>query len=269
MRSSRFLVFVNRPIILLGIYIFLSAMLMNFSDAPSLSGIRWTVLRIIGVIDSIKMDLAWHENLEKENELLKKENFQLHITNQKLREMVLENNRLKEMLALREDSQYEYIIARVISSGTEKGVNTLVLNSGTLDSVKKNMAVINADGLVGKIIAVSNRESVVQLLMDHDCWVGARLQNSREIGIVGWDGNAWLNMHYIPKNIPVEEGELVITSGLSEIYPPDLKIGLVADFKESEGDLFKKIQVTPAVNFNSIEEVFIIRTEIPENSASE
>jgi rod shape-determining protein MreC len=105
--------------------------------------------------------------------------------------------------------------------------------------------------------------------MDHDCWVGARLQNSREVGIVGWNGNVWLDLHYIPKNIPVRIGELVITSGLSEIYPPELKIGVVVDIEESEGELFKKVQVTPAVNFNSIEEVFIIRTETPENPVSE
>jgi rod shape-determining protein MreC len=269
MRSSRFLGFVNRPIVLLSIYIFLSAMLMNFSDAASLRGIRWTVLRIIGMFDSIQMDLAWRENLAQENELLKQENFQLHITNQKLREMVLENSRLKELLAFRNESQYEYITARVIATGTEKGVNTLILNIGTRDNVEKNMAVVNADGLVGKIIAVGSRESIVQLLMDHDCWVGARLQNSREVGIVGWDGNVWLNLHYIPKNIPVRIGELVITSGLSEIYPPELKIGVVVDIEESEGELFKKVQVTPAVNFNSIEEVFIIRTETPENPVSE
>jgi rod shape-determining protein MreC len=269
MRSSRFLGFVNRPIVLLSIYIFLSAMLMNFSDDASLRGVRWMVLRVVGIIDAVKMDLAWRENLEKENEQLKKENFQLHITNQKLREVVVENTRLKKMLALKEESQYDYIIARVIATGTEKGVNTLILNAGTQDSVKINMAVVNADGLIGKIIAVSSGESVVQLLKDHDCWVGARLQNSREIGIVGWDGSAWLNLQYIPKNIPVKQGELVITSGLSEIYPPGLKIGIVADSKDSEGDLFKKIQVTPAVKFNSIEEVFIIKTEISENTASE
>lgn len=261
MRSSRFLAFINKPFALLGIYIFFSVMLMNFSDTASLRGIRWAVLRTVGIIDSFKAELAWRKNMEAENEALKRENFKLHIANQKLREIVLENARLKEMLALEPDNNYKYIAARIIATGTENGINTRILNVGEQDSVSENMAVVNADGLVGKIIEVGKKESVVQLLMDHDCWVGVRLQKSREMGIVGWDGNPWLNLHYIPKNIPIEVGELVLTSGMSRIYPADLKVGLISKIDEDENEMFQKIWVKPAVNFNSIEEVFVIRTE--------
>ena len=269
MRSSRFLAFINKPFALLGIYIFFSAVLMNFSDTASLWGIRWAVLRAVGVIDSFKMEFAWRENLETENEALKKENFELHIANQKLREIVLENSRLKEMLELKPEDKLKYITARVIANGTENGINTRILNVGEQDSVRENMAVVNADGLVGKIIEVGIKESVVQLLMDHDCWVGVRLQKSREMGIVGWDGNPWLNLHYIPKNIPLKKGELVLTSGMSRIYPPGLKVGLVSDINEDENEMFQKIRVKPAVNFNSLEEVFVIRTERAEKPVTE
>lgn len=269
MRSSRFLAFINKPFALLGIYIFLSAVLMNFSDTASLRGIRWAVLRTAGIIDSFKAEFTWRKNLEAENEALKRENFELHIANQKLREIVLENARLKEMLDLKPDSSYKFIAAQVIATGTDNGINTRILNVGEQDSVGENMAVVNADGLVGKIIAVSEKESEVQLLMDHDCWVGVRLQKSREMGIVGWDGNPWLNLHYIPKNIPLEIGELVLTSGMSRIYPPDLKVGLVSKIDEDENEMFQKIRVKPAVNFNSIEEVFVIRIERAGKSVTE
>lgn len=269
MRSSRFLAFINKPFVLLGIYIFFSAVLMNFSDTASLRGIRWVVLRAVGIIDSFEMEVAWRKSLESENESLKRENFELHIANQKLREIVLENMRLKKMLELNPEGEYKYIAARVIATGTENGINTRILNIGEQDSVGENMAVVNADGLVGKIIQVGEKESVVQLLMDHDCWVGVRLQKSREIGIVGWDGNPWLNLHYIPKNIPLDIGELVLTSGMSQIYPPDLKVGLVSKVEEDENEMFQKIRVKPAVNFNSIEEVFVIRIERAEKPVTE
>lgn len=269
MRSSRFLAFLGRPFVLLGVYIFLSAMLMNLSDSASLRGIRWAVLQTVGLLNSIKAELAWQRNLEQENELLKKENFRLHLEYQKLRETILENARLKELLKMKESSPDSFITAQVIAFGTENRLNTRVLNVGYQGGVEKNMAVVNADGLVGKVIETTADYSIVQILTDHDCWVGAQLQMCREVGIIGWDGNPWLNLYYIPKNIAVQEGEWVLTSGLSKIYPPGLKIGAVAKVDQDENELFKKIRIKPAVNFNSIEEVFVIRTATRENSASE
>ena len=94
--------------------------------------------------------------------------------------------------------------------------------------------------------------------MDRNALVSARLQKSREIGVVGWSGNLWLDLYYIPKDVEVEPGEVVITSGLSRIYPKGIKIGVVAEVKEKEYELFKEIKVKPAVNFNQLEDVFVV-----------
>ena len=76
---------------------------------------------------------------------------------------------------------------------------------------------------------------------------------------MGWSGNLWLDLYYIPKDVEVEPGEGVITSGLSRIYPQGIKIGVVAEIEEKEYELFKKIKVKPAVNFNRLEDVFIVQ----------
>lgn len=269
MRFTRYLAFLNKPYLLLLGYIFLSVVLMNFSDTASLRGVRWALLQVLNVVDSFKTEFTYRKNLEAENERLKKENFYLHITNQRMREMVLENARLRELLNLKTEHSYDFIAARVIAESSEKGINSRVLNVGEQGGVRENMAVVNAEGLVGKIIGVSAHQSIVQVLTDLNCRVGARLEKSREKGIVGWGGDPWLDLEYIPKNIRVEPGELVITSGLSEIYPEGLKIGVVTDFSETDYDMFMSVRVKPAVNFNALEEVFVIKTEIPENIARE
>ncbi|RMF58790.1 MAG: rod shape-determining protein MreC [Calditrichaeota bacterium] len=249
----------NRSLWLLLFYIFLSLLLMNFSDGRSLRGVRLVLLQTIEWIDEIKEAITVHQNMEKELLALKKENFDLRLTNIKLREVLIENARLRKLLELKTSSPYHLVAARVIGKGTEEGIRTLILNVGEDDSVRINMAVVNADGLVGRIISTTTSESIVQILMDHNSLVSARLQQSREVGVVGWSGNSWLDLQYISKNIPVKRGELVITSGLSQIYPPGLKIGVVADIIENEYDWFKEIRVKPAVNFNAVEEVFVIR----------
>jgi rod shape-determining protein MreC len=134
----------------------------------------------------------------------------------------------------------------------------LILNVGSADSIQKNQAVLTEAGLVGKILDTEPKQALTQILMDRNTLVSARLQKSREIGVVGWSGNLWLDLYYIPKDVEVEPGEVVITSGLSRIYPQGIKIGVVAEINEKEYELFKEIKVKPAVNFNQLEDVFVV-----------
>lgn len=259
----------KRPAFLLLVYIFLSLVFLNFNDVAALRGFRLVMLDAVELIESFKFGFTARKTLKAENEALRKENFYLHLTNQRLREVVLENSRLKRLLRLKEEKSFQFLAARVVGSTTDKDFGTLILDVGDEDSIDVNMAVVNADGLIGKIIEVTPRQSLVQILMDHDSWVSARLENSRETASVNWSGQPWLNLNYIPKNIPVEKGELVVTSGLSQIYPEGLKIGIVANIAERENDWFKTISIKPAVNFQALEEVVIIRKTLAENAATE
>ena len=179
---------------------------------------------------------------------------------------MLENIRLKKLLNLKEETNYSFVAGRVIGSGIEFGVRSFILNIGEEDGVKENLPVINGDGLVGKIISISPDQSITQILMDHNSLVSARLEGSREAGVISWDGNSWLNLLYISRDVPVSLGEVVVTSGLSQIYPPDLQIGIVSDIKQNEYDLFKQIRINPSVNFNALEEVLVIKKSQTDSS---
>ena len=223
----------------------------------------------VAVIDAVKQKFKLQINLEAENRQLTEENFRLQTANRDLREVLIENARLRKLLKLKDKDPTRYLVGKVIGASIQKQIRSLIINIGEADSVKKNMAVVNADGLIGKVISTSNHQSIIQILPDFNALVSAKLQNSREVGVISWSGYPWLDLQFISKNIPIEVGELVITSGLSQIYPPGLKIGVVADIKPNLTDIFQEIQVKPAVNFNALDEVFVIRSLATEESSDE
>lgn len=261
MKFTPFLVFYKKPLFLLTIYVFLALLLMDFNDPASLRFISSISLEVVEVFANIRYDVSVWKDYQGEAHRLREENARLRLANQKSQEIMLENMRLKKLLNLGEERQYDFIAARVIGFGIELGVRSLILNVGENDSVRTNMPVINGDGLVGKIISVTPRQSITQVLMDHNSLVSARLEISRESGVIGWDGQSWLNLQYISRDVSVSFGEVVVTSGLSRIYPPDLKIGIVSHIEQNDYDLFKKIRVTPSVNFKALEEVMILKTK--------
>jgi rod shape-determining protein MreC len=122
------------------------------------------------------------------------------------------------------------------------------------------MPVINAKGLIGKVFNVTEGQAQVQLLTDRNAFVSARLQESREVGTVSWTGKGnQLELLYILENIPVTPGEVVVTSGMGGVYPPGIKIGVVTDVKSEPGNMFQKILIQSSVNFNALEEVFLLQ----------
>jgi rod shape-determining protein MreC len=248
----------RRTVFLFIFFLFLSFIIMSFNDPFKLRGLRIAVLQSIAWTYSVSESFRHFSDLEKENQNLREKLLEASLQNQKLQEHMLENIRLKRLLMYKQESQYSFTPARVIGFGQEQTIRSLILNVGSADSIRKNQAVLTEAGLVGKILDVESDQAITQILMDRNTLVSARLQKSREIGVVSWSGNLWLDLYYIPRDIEVEPGEVVITSGLSRIYPRGIKIGVVAEVEEKEYELFKKIKIKPAVNFNRLEDVFIV-----------
>lgn len=250
----------KRSIFLLTFYLLLSFIIMTFNDSFKLRGMRILLLQGISWMYSVENSFKYFEDIENENQKLRQQLLEVSLANQKLQEQMLENLRLRRLLEFKEHSSYSFIPATIMGLGQEQTIRSLILNAGAKDSVQKNYAVVTENGLVGKILSVETSQSVAQILMDPNSLVSARLQRSRELGVVAWSGNLWLDLNYIPKDVNVEPGEVVLTSGLSRVYPGGIKIGVVAEVEENEYELFKKIKIKPGVNFNSLEEVFIMMT---------
>jgi rod shape-determining protein MreC len=198
---------------------------------------------------------------EEENIRLKKELSSMLKEQQKYREVLLENKRLRELLSLKEKEPRYVTAARVIAKGIDQWSNTFVLDKGALDGVKKDMIGITQRGLAGKISSVSDSYSSLLLITDINFSAAARLQESRTEGILSGTGFRKCQLKYIPYEEKVEKGNIVITSGLDSLFPQGIPIGYVSKVNKKSTGLFQDIEVIPFEDSTKIEETVIIKKE--------
>ena len=175
-----------------------------------------------------------------------------------MQEMALENGRLKALIGFKEKSNFQLKATRVIAKQKKGFINDIVLELGFADSVSRNMPVVVPAGLVGKLYQVGKSRSNCQILLDQNFRVSAKIQRSRAMGIVSWKGGQFCLLNEVPKHSDVKIGDWLITSGYGGIFPPGLRIGQVVSVTEPVRGLFMAIKIKPAVNFDSLEEVFVI-----------
>lgn len=198
-------------------------------------------------------------NLKSENQLLRQKLVQWQLREADLEERRFENERLRGLLSLKEKSRYTYVPAEVIGWNTDQRLNTIVIDVGRSEQIRKYMAVVMEDGVLGRIIEVGLTSSYVQLLTDRNSRISGLVQRSREQGIIRYVNDA-LYMQ-LPLRADVRIGDRVVTSGLGETFPSGLPVGGIDRVALDSRNLFKQVSITPAVEFNRLEEVFVIAGE--------
>lgn len=178
-----------------------------------------------------------------------------------------ENELLKEQLGLLETIKYEAIPARIIAKDPNSQFYAIILNKGIKDGIKRNMAVIayqnGIEGLVGRIIEVSPNASIVLPIFETTSYIAARLSSSRYEGLVNGKGSDTSNliMQYVKKSAKneIQLGDMIVTSGLQSLYPPEIAIGRVKKIDEPKYVSSLEITVEPILDFSRIEYVFILK----------
>lgn len=269
--------FFKRLLFVLGIYkeylvlallIVLSVFLLQLNDNAQMNAFRATSARLIGSVNSFLFSFDNLLGVRSENDRLKKRNAELSSENNKLKEALLENIRLRQMLQFKRKSRFQLISAEILGKPSDKGINSVVLNVGENHGVRKNDVAITDRGLVGKVIATRAGYSMVEIVMDRNFRVAARIQRLRVDGIARWSGNR--NECYlegIAKSFQVKPGDVVETSGYSQIYPPDIRIGVITEVSDDLAGIFKHVVLRTDVDFSTLEELFVIvnqTTDFPE-----
>ena len=211
----------------------------------------------------------------RENKQLKEEVNKLNGQARQIKEYELENERLKKMLDYKIDNKLQgvTVIASIIGRDPGNWFGTVTLNRGLSDRVKVGCTVVSSDGLVGRVIAVSNNTADVLLITDPRSGVGCILQESRTPGILEGvaSGSSSLNMVHLPVAQDIKNGEVVITSGIGSLFPKEIPIGEVNSVYKEPSGLFKTAVVKPYVDFNRLEEVFVLtgKVQFPERLPAE
>jgi rod shape-determining protein MreC len=212
-------------------------------------------------ITSVRSGLKSLEQLERETAGLQVENRELRATNQGLRDVEHEVNRLRHALNYRERSVFKLIAAEIIARDSSTWWRTVTINRGKRDGVETDMPVVTDIGLVGKTTSVSDTISVVLMISDENCRVAASIEGCREQGIVSGERlttgmTPLLNLNFLSKQADLKPGQKVYTSGVGGVFPSGLLIGVVKTFRVRELD--GQAQVTPAVDLSHLEDVFVV-----------
>jgi rod shape-determining protein MreC len=135
-------------------------------------------------------------------------------------------------------------------------LRTLILYTGT-SRAWKNQPVLSPDGLVGRVVTVAGSYAKVQLITDRAAGVGGMILRTRRQGVVRGDREGGLELDYVPLQADVRPGDRVLTAGIDGVYPRGIPIGTVAAV-EPGGQLFHRVQVAPAVDFGTLDQVYLL-----------
>jgi rod shape-determining protein MreC len=163
---------------------------------------------------------------------------------------------LVDFIRVRPENRYQ--AAAVIGRDPSPFLHFIIINLGSNEGILRGMPVVTDQGLIGRVDAVIADAARVQLITDPGSSINVRLQNAKtEASLVGSVAGD-VTLQLIPKDIKVQSGDLVLTSGLGGGYPPDLIIGQVVNVRSRDFDLFQQATVQPVVDFNRLEIVLVI-----------
>ncbi|OIO38422.1 MAG: rod shape-determining protein MreC [Candidatus Omnitrophica bacterium CG1_02_49_10] len=174
-------------------------------------------------------------------------------------ELMIENERLRELLNLKKRYQNTSIAASVIGRDITGWADSIIIDKGSRDGIVSGMAVISHGGLVGKVYETGPYVSNIILISDANSKVSAILQNEREAVLLIGYGSGMCGIKYIPSGLSLNPEEPVITSGDGGLFPKGLLIGKVGEARYAPGMPYKEAEVTPAEDLASIEEVLCLK----------
>jgi rod shape-determining protein MreC len=177
--------------------------------------------------------------------------------NNRLKEVDLENSRLKEILAFKEDLTFDAVGAKVLAFNLSGWTKTIKLNKGTTDGIVEDMPVISPMGVIGRIIQATSGSSTALLITDPRSNIDVTIQRTRVRGIAEGNGKNALILKYIRDLDDVEIGDKVVTAGISGIFPTGLVVGEITRTEKSGDNFFKRIEIQPNAALKKLEEVLI------------
>ena len=217
--------------------------------------------------DKLKESFDFFINFSK----VKQENEELAAKNAELENKLIEYNRMKEEnTTLREmfdysqaNQNYNYLGCNIVGYSGGNISNGYIIDKGTNEGVKKDMIVITPAGLVGKVTKSESNYSIVQTILNENIAVASMVESTRETtgilqGVTDHKNKNLTILSNIPIDSEMEEGDVILTSGLGGMYPQEIRIGEVVSVEVDSVGIMKKAIVKPYVDFNKLEGLFVV-----------
>ncbi len=198
-------------------------------------------------------------SLAQENEVLRNENLKLkNFLNTTQKQELLK--KIETDTSKTDSIKYNFISARVINNSIYKKQNYITLNKGSIDGIKKESGVISSQGIVGVVVAVSKHYSLVISILNDRIGISAKIKKGMQFGSVKWNKNdyRYAELMEIPNHIEISEGDTIVSSGFSAIFPPNINIGTIEKFNSNKSNNFYKIEIRLTTDFKSLYYVYVI-----------
>ncbi len=209
-------------------------------------------------------NVEYYFKLKRTNEALVKENAHLrsllklnYEAADSSEQIIVDSIRVDSLLKIQ---KYKYYEAKVVGSIESTQTNYLTIHRGAKQGIRKDMGVIGPQGIVGRVVDVSENFSVVMSIISKQFKAKAKLKRSGENGTIEWDGvnTRYLLLKDIPKSARISRGDTVLTSELSSIYPPGIMVGTITGLVNDQSSNFFTIRLKTATDFLNVQYVYVI-----------
>ena len=234
-----------------------TAILNSHLKSYFIDSLRWPLEFFSQISREVQGIIIYHQNLV-ENRQFRKEIGLIRRQLYETEELYFENVRLRKLLNFKEKSVYPLTVAGVVGHDPSNLSSIIIIDKGKRQGIVGGCAVITNGGLVGRVVQAGSQTSKVLLINDINSGVAALIQRSRQKGLVSGTLARGVTLQYLLPDADIQISDLVITSGLSGLYPKGILIGKVIKIQEevSRGEIFAVIQ--PSANLTKLEEVLVV-----------
>ncbi|MDI3280440.1 MAG: rod shape-determining protein MreC [Bacillota bacterium] len=226
----------------------------------ALAPFQYALTQVVeGVVDTWR-GVVELSSLRQENARLRRENARLRAENLLLEQFRRENEQWRRMLAFQEQAPWKTVAAQVIARDPSNWFSLLTINKGERDGIKPRQPVITEEGLVGQVRHTGPHWATVLLILDSRSAIGGQVERTGDFVLVEGrpDVSGFLVARPLSPGVELKEGDLLLTAGLTPLFPKGLQIGTVVSLQEGKYGLSKVGLVRPAVRFSNLEKVFVI-----------
>ncbi len=235
--------------------------------APFQTAISWSIDQFMdGYEGYIHL---WHT--KKTNTQLFEENKKLLNQIAQLKEAQNENIRLRSLLDFREKLELDTVIARVIARDISTDFRAIRINRGEIAGIKKGMAVVTHEGVVGRVLRATANTADVVTILDLLSAVDSIIERSRARGVVEGLTDDTCLLKFVLRTDDIQIGDQLISSGLGGIFPKGVPVGVISKVTKKEFGITQDVEVRPSVDFTKLEEVMVVtqqKAEVLEKEAT-
>ncbi|WP_238882117.1 rod shape-determining protein MreC [Clostridium sp. YIM B02551] len=202
--------------------------------------------------------------VKEENKKLAKENAELNNKLVEYNSLKSENERLRDVVNFANQIEgYSVVGTNIIGYSGDSFLSGYVIDKGSKDGLEKGMPVMASKGIVGQVTSIGSNWAIVQSLVNENIAIAAKIESTEDtIGIVkGYkdsQNKLLAKVYNIPVDSQIKKGDVILTSGLGSIYPKNIRIGTVLSVEEDKVKVSKSATIEPFVDFNKLEELFIM-----------